>query len=296
MPDSFIFISDKTENTRILFVSRAVQDILYMDPEDMLGCNIKDMIYDERCPDFPYNPSTRSLTFDVVMVFANLNDCDNNPVLARIISIDCGDCIFSIARTVATRPDSSHYKYSCQNINDLRTPEEGRLTRRRRNIYTSQAPPAKACIMLESIEDMWEAHGLRITFVTNTICTLIDIAGGDEIIGKPFLSIVATRDILKVAAFLDRLIENDEPELITFSILQSPMDPRNKSTIKVVALGAGSSDGSLLLCRASDSPPVSPSNPTMQTELGSDCGYLGLEEIISSDPDTSDCCDAWKEF
>ncbi|KAI8319823.1 hypothetical protein GQ54DRAFT_313220 [Martensiomyces pterosporus] len=300
MSHSFLYVSDKTEHARILFVSRAVRDALRIEPDELIGCRTRELLHDEYPLDSPFSEAKGCASLGAVMMFVSLNDRDGNPVHSRIISIDCGDCTFSIARTVdmsdshtANEEERARkLENECSSSSSAAAPQ-GRPSRRRTHVYTSRAPPAKACFVLEGDKNRWDAHGPRITFVTNTISSLIDVDGGYEIIGQPFLSIVAAEDITRVSEFLDRLIETEEPEVLTFRILASPMDPDNNEHVRVIALGAGSSDGSLLLCRAAESP-VQPLPG--RNNRRAECGYMSLEDIISSDPDTSDCSEVWREL
>ncbi|KAJ1952745.1 hypothetical protein GGI12_006170 [Dipsacomyces acuminosporus] len=149
----------------------------------------------------------------------------------------------------------------------------------------------QACIALEGIiEGSSEAiTGPRVTFVTNSISQIID-ADSSDIQGLPFLSLVATEDITKAAAFLDNALSSNELVLENFRLLADPVDPNSRRSRELVSaefMAMASDDGVNILCQL---------GKNESARRGPAGRYMSLDEIISSDPETSGFSEAWNRF
>ncbi|KAJ2680663.1 hypothetical protein GGH99_005394 [Coemansia sp. RSA 1285] len=215
---------------------------------------------------------------------------------------------------------------SSGSVADLVNPDHPLVTKEslyRAHIYTARASRAKACFILNYIEtadDNPASQGPTIDFVTNSVS---EIFGGDtdghEIMDKPFLSLVAPQDITKAAVYLDNLHKVTRPQLCGLRLLRDPTRassaPQTSNDgndddeyIRVELFGASSDDKLLLLCQKrrekSDAPlplvpgkmPVGEISKLPPKDSGDSASqYMTLEQIISSNPDTTDVDGHWSE-
>ncbi|KAJ2794750.1 hypothetical protein H4S07_006666, partial [Coemansia furcata] len=156
-------------------------------------------------------------------------------------------------------------------------------------------------------------NGPLIVFVTGSVSRLID-ADTSDLLRFPFLKLVAPEDVLRATRFFERLGDSQDVLFETFSLLQRPhvidgdvavADEANTRVV-VECLGASVQDGvALLLRRLRTTPP--PGRDTLGNyvlnrrsheahEHDCDAGYLSLNEMISSDPGTSDAPPGWSRL
>ncbi|KAJ1735441.1 hypothetical protein LPJ72_001869 [Coemansia sp. Benny D160-2] len=213
-----------------------------------------------------------------------------------------------------------------ESVAELVNPDHPLVTKEslyKAHIYTARASRAKACFILNYIEtadDNPGSQGPTIDFVTNSVS---EIFGGDtdghEIMDKPFLSLVAPQDITKAAVYLDNLHKVTRPQLCGLRLLRDPTGassaPQTSNGgndddeyIRVELFGASSDDKLLLLCQKrrekSDAPfplvpgkmPVGEISKLPPKDSGDSASqYMTLEQIISSNPDTTDVDGHWSE-
>ncbi|KAJ2848342.1 hypothetical protein IWW36_003352 [Coemansia brasiliensis] len=160
----------------------------------------------------------------------------------------------------------------------------------------------KACLILEGSLTSCSSNnitGPKIIFASNSFSRIIN-ADASDIQGLPFLSLVAAQDTVAAAGFLERMAT---PDRIVFDSLRFIVDPVDNALVEaqsrtelssdgavvtVEVLGAGSDDGAIILCQL-DKPRTSRINVDGEAD-----GYLSLEDIVSSDPNTSDAPELWK--
>ncbi|KAJ2401413.1 hypothetical protein GGI23_001412 [Coemansia sp. RSA 2559] len=202
-----------------------------------------------------------------------------------------------------------------QNVADLVNPKQPLVTKEslhKAHIFTARAARAKACFILNTIDSDPASQGPTIEFVTNTVS---DIFGGDtdghEIMDRPFLSLVAPQDVTKAAVYLDSLRKTTKPQLCGLRLLRDPMGPSTRQTgddeyINVDLFGASSEDKILLLCQKRREKgfldaPIAPGKipvgevsklPPKDDDMAQ---YMSLDQIISSNPDTTDVDGHWSE-
>ncbi|KAI8323647.1 hypothetical protein GQ54DRAFT_257864 [Martensiomyces pterosporus] len=167
-------------------------------------------------------------------------------------------------------------------------------------------------------------NGPQIVFVTNSINRILNL-DGDELINTPFLRLLAPESLVKASQFLDELSRSDGIVFALLYFLRTPfsgsMDEdgdggENGPTsggsshaptsdrVEVELVGAQSDDGAVLLCRkVTVCPPAGPGRglrggriPAGGDDDGGCDGYLSLSEILSSDPETSDCPSLWSNI
>ncbi|KAJ2552373.1 hypothetical protein EV175_003337 [Coemansia sp. RSA 1933] len=202
-----------------------------------------------------------------------------------------------------------------ESVAELISPKEPLITKEslyKAHIFTARASRAKACFILSSTEDDPASQGPTIEFVTNTVS---DVFGGDtdghEITNKPFLSLVAPPDITKAAVYLENLRNVTKPQLCGLRLLNDPTGSSSQHAsdddyVKVDLFGASSEEKILLLCQKrrekdyTDGPlvpgkmPVGEISKLPPSDADAD-RCLTLEEIISSNPDTTDVDGHWSE-
>ncbi|KAJ1664446.1 hypothetical protein IW140_004730 [Coemansia sp. RSA 1813] len=202
-----------------------------------------------------------------------------------------------------------------ENVADLVNPQHPLVTKEtlhKAHIFTARAARAKACFILNHADDSIASQGPTIDFVTNSVS---DIFGGDtdghEITDKPFLSLVAPQDVTKAAVYLDNLHKVTKPQLCGLRILHDPIgssaqQSQDDKYIHVELFGASSGDKILLLCQKrrekgmADAPAVPGKMPVGEVSklppTDDDMAqYMTLEQIISSNPDTTDIDGHWSE-
>ncbi|KAJ1942309.1 hypothetical protein GGF37_003168 [Kickxella alabastrina] len=191
--------------------------------------------------------------------------------------------------------------------NDIVYPKYPKVTRESLNkahIYTARASRAKACFVLNRRVDE-STQGPTVEFVTNSIS---NIFGGDidshEIIGQPLFTLVASADIAKAAMFLENLCKVTRPQLCSLMLKQNPSDGADSRVINVELFGAASDDKFVLLCQKkrrlggdnSSNLAVAGKHQADYLEEEDGAPYMSLEEIISSDYDTTDIGEYWNEL
>ncbi|KAJ1964766.1 hypothetical protein GGI12_001209 [Dipsacomyces acuminosporus] len=188
---------------------------------------------------------------------------------------------------------SSTYNNSHEDMVNLDYPKVTRASLRNASMHTTRACRDKACFVLDRSDRQLEGSvGPRVVFVTNTVSRIFDDnVDGDELINMPFFSIVATAEITKIARFMDTMLSTSKPQICRVNFLRNPVSDQSggRDVVQVELLGAISDDGAMLMCQKVRK---KGSVSSGDTELG----YLSLEEIISSDPDSSDIPEEWKEF
>ncbi|KAJ1886445.1 hypothetical protein LPJ81_006702, partial [Coemansia sp. IMI 209127] len=195
-----------------------------------------------------------------------------------------------------------------ENVADLVNPKQPLVTKEslhKAHIFTARAARAKACFILNTADSAPASQGPTIEFVTNTVS---DVFGGDtdghEIIDRSFLSLVAPQDVTKAAVYLDSLRRMTKPQLCGLRLLRDPAGPSTRQTgddeyINVDLFGASSEDKILLLCQKKrekgflDAPIVPGRIPVGEVSMlppkdDDMAQYMSLEQIISSNPDTTD--------
>ncbi|KAJ2809362.1 hypothetical protein H4R20_000172 [Coemansia guatemalensis] len=130
-----------------------------------------------------------------------------------------------------------------------------------------------------------------------------------DIQGKPFLSLVATQDTLKAGKLLKRMTESGnittETLLLQFNPFEDPPthgdNYGNHSTaegnvqadkVRVEIIGAGGDDGAVLMIQLQRLPLYRGCSAVEDDHT--EAMLMSLEDIISSDPETSDCADTWR--
>ncbi|KAJ1672298.1 hypothetical protein GGF38_000109 [Coemansia sp. RSA 25] len=192
---------------------------------------------------------------------------------------------------------------------------------RRVQLYYAPSRQIKVAMVLESPAVLEPAtgdadrrqNGPLIVFVTGSVSRLID-ADTSDLLRFPFLKLVAPEDVLRATRFFERLGESQDVLFESFALVQRPhvidgdvavADDANTRVV-VECLGANVQDGvALLLRRLRTTPP--PGRDALGNYILSrrsrdahdhdcDAGYMSLNEMISSDPGTSDAPPSWSRL
>ncbi|KAJ2655088.1 hypothetical protein IWW48_005727 [Coemansia sp. RSA 1200] len=167
-------------------------------------------------------------------------------------------------------------------------------------------PTRRACLIVDKVTEPGDLNpmGPRIIFASSSLSRITNIDACD-IQGTPLMSLVPPEDVTKTARFLERVSVSDDVviDFLRLLVLDDEFandgvnsssdddDYRNplvaKGFVDVEVMAAGSADGIILLCQQIRSGRILP-NGSFDSE-----GYLSLEEIISSDIETSDYSSNW---
>ncbi|KAJ2288908.1 hypothetical protein IW139_005299, partial [Coemansia sp. RSA 353] len=156
----------------------------------------------------------------------------------------------------------------------------------------------KACLILVGSLSTSEENnplGPTILFASNSFTRILD---GDvsDIQGMSFLSLIATQDTIKAARFLEKMTSPERIVLDRLKFSANPVDTDangdvQSSEVTVEVLGAGSDEGAIILCQLDNASSHRSRDINDDDELS---GYMSLEDIITSDPESSDVSDMWK--
>ncbi|KAJ2054954.1 hypothetical protein GGI03_003622 [Coemansia sp. RSA 2337] len=328
MPVSYVSIYERDGPERVLYVSANCRAVLGYEPEEMVGSSVLDFSCDTHAKHYCCQWPADNPELGVTMLPHNLRHKDGHKVFSHVTSINCSGHMFAIITGFPELGEvqineSILYKLqyetefdqgsatvvgngeeaAVESKDDLLYPAHQPITKdslRKANMYTARACRAKACFVLSmSPSDSFASvQGPTIEFVTNSISNIFDGAtDGYEIIGMPFFSLVAPADITKAAVYMDNLRTITRPQLCSLRLLRHPTDSstaHDDSLVEVELFGAVSDNKTVLLCQKLRCR-TKPSNDRREQE-DDELPYMSLEEIISSDPESTDIGDLWNEL
>ncbi|KAJ1935085.1 hypothetical protein GGF37_006128, partial [Kickxella alabastrina] len=111
-----------------------------------------------------------------------------------------------------------------------------------------------------------------------------------DIQGVAFLALVSTEDVAKAAMFLDRVAKIADTAIERFR-LRMDSDVDASCSVSVEVMAAGSDEGAMLLFQMD-----MPCDIADKEELDMASGYMSLEDMISSDYDTTDVDESWNDI
>ncbi|KAJ1664445.1 hypothetical protein IW140_004729 [Coemansia sp. RSA 1813] len=323
MSGAFVGIHDKTPDMRILYVSSGVQPVLNYCQEEMIGREVQlFMLPDEKDKyQLAFGPLSQE---NIGLFYTSIKRHNGDYVFIRIIHFDCDGVGLNACFVTDPAEHSAGLANSLQvTANGGPGPNSGPqrvLTNSslgngalniarviaRRNAADAQSssadigrsPTRRACLIIDKVTDPREYNtmGPRIIFASNSLSRITNIDACD-IQGTPFMSLVPPEDVTKTARFLEQVSKSNDVvidclQLAVFDGNHESMADYRRSlvaprTIDVEVMAAGSEDGIILLCQQIRSGRMLP-NGTFDSE-----GYLSLEEIISSDAESSDLPSNW---
>ncbi|KAJ1954450.1 hypothetical protein GGI12_005787 [Dipsacomyces acuminosporus] len=229
---------------------------------------------------------------NVILTSAFIKGRHGEDILTRGISFVCGTVglVMITAYINVMRDQSSQtvdiqtYKCILSNDENSAGAANSSVENRDTNSMYLIKSAYQACMVLEEMC----ANNLnpKIVFATDSINRILDVDSCD-LQGEPFLSLVAMEDKGKAAAFLEKTLNDNDLVLERLHLSLNPWedgqlaDPR---CVSVEFMAMGSDDGAIMLCQL-EQPWISGRSENV--------GYISLEDIISSDPETSDFPDLW---
>ncbi|KAJ1958937.1 hypothetical protein GGI12_004605 [Dipsacomyces acuminosporus] len=304
-PVTYIGIHERTPEVPILYISSSVRQALLFEPEECIGQSVKDFFADSGDGEGFRKELGSYSDENVIVTKVIAKRKDNTPVRIRSIAFACSNVTFHLLTAyplAATDKHNEHIsvqKFKCNlNQTNARSGEHvlysgqgssgaQRLAKKttQRDVYqhviSSIRKSHQACLVLEDLKsnNTDGKPGARIIFVTDSINRILDVDACD-LQEVPFLSLVALQDITKAADFLDKALCGSVLALETLRLLVNPLESSQLGSPKCVSvefMAMGSDDGAVMLCQ-----------PKQELSYDGKDGYLSLEEIISSDPGTSD--------
>ncbi|ORX73107.1 hypothetical protein DL89DRAFT_255246 [Linderina pennispora] len=287
---SWVGVHDTSDDMRILYASSNLYDIVNIHASDCIG-----------------TPATEFITGESLETYVRITTSDGSAIVIRTISFICSSIAFVIGSSdpsglferMMQRDHIKRFRYVTKDENRMETltqinqaiseaPDSGNSTaaapqeRLHGSTQEHQHVLIQACIILDNLErvDSRTPHGPTITFLTNSMEQIIDVDATD-LQGTPFLSLVAVDDISKAGEFLQGLLRHP---------FGAPAEGQLPACITVEMMGAGSETGAILLCQ----PAVGLHLQRMNCGLDEDAGYMTLEELVSSEAETSECDSAWR--
>ncbi|PIA14535.1 hypothetical protein COEREDRAFT_10253 [Coemansia reversa NRRL 1564] len=200
---------------------------------------------------------------------------------------------------------------SIDQMANLGYPQITKETLKHAHVYTARASQVKACVILNKLSNDTNIQGPTVYFATNTISNIFNgNVEAHELVDMPFFSLVVSEDVTKAALFMDNLISAAHPQLCTLRLTCQPTlctennnnarstnQPVSINSINVEIFGASSDGKIMLLCqktrrRRREDLTLSGMNGSYNT-IEDELSYMSLEEIISSDPESSDPGRQW---
>ncbi|KAJ2900025.1 hypothetical protein IWW38_000733 [Coemansia aciculifera] len=356
---TFIAIHARDDDTQVLYISSGCRQAMGYTPAYVISRRARDFIADPFEGDYPQiygskvdEQEAEEDEANAYVMYMNIKNLCGTPVLHRITTFKCDNCILVIGMAFPEVPFRGRHELEVQmldgamkrfNITKQNEEEESAMRRqqqqqqgddmaaaatvvggsgRRVQLYYAPSRQVKVAMVLESpaILDTVTGsdadrrqNGPLIVFVTGSVSRLID-ADTSDLLRFPFLKLVAPEDVLRATRFFERLGESQDVLFESFALIQRPhvidgdvavADDANTRVV-VECLGASVQDGvALLLRRLRTAPP--PGRDALGNyvvgrryrdahEHDCDTGYMSLNEMISSDPGTSDAPPSWSNL
>ncbi|KAJ2808097.1 hypothetical protein H4R20_001009 [Coemansia guatemalensis] len=339
---AYIGIHTRDESTRVLYVSSGCLQAVGYRPEELVDKRATDFIADQfDVSDYPKiymrkdnQPGAASASEELgedddasaFVMYGNIKSANGTPMFHKITAFKCDNCVIYIGVTYPEIRSWDQKELVVQMLDGAMqkvnmTQERLALADRRSENSTGgrrigfrarcgSVSLTKAAFVLESPNTACVDNntnmsnrqmGPLIAFVTDSVNRLVD-ADTSDLMGYPFLQLVAPEDVLYVSRFFQRLSDTTNVLFDTFSLLQKPyviegdvqVADKDNRRVVVECLGGAVQDGVVLLVRKlrTRAAPVLNSlgdyvRP-LPRESNDENGYVSLEEILSSDPDTSD--------
>ncbi|KAJ2058375.1 hypothetical protein GGI17_005094 [Coemansia sp. S146] len=302
---AFIGIHDKTPDMRIIYVTSSIRDILGFEPSEAVGQTALWFIENGNAEDYREHFGSHTDEDNVLITQVYVRTSSGVPVYVKLVNFSCDNLAFNVcflySETLPTRVERSPLRVeqvhpggvSEQMTSRQRSLMTAHRERNRRAAVLSGSRSARACLTLESIGGCTEesSMGPRVLFASNSFDRIISIDACD-IQGVPFLLLVAPEDVAKAGRFLDNIKSASTVLIEHLLLLADPLaeptngEQRGPRTVAVEIMAAGADSGAVMLCQLARQPLSSGI-----CELSD--GYMSLEDIISSDPETSDMADVW---
>ncbi|KAJ2388420.1 hypothetical protein H4S02_002877 [Coemansia sp. RSA 2611] len=320
-PITCIAVHDKTPELRVLYVSSSIREATQYEPSEIVGRPTLPFLASGNADDYRklaeaqhhnnvvitsilgrpkpgYLLFVRVFHFNCDNIAVNLCVIDPNPIPESTEAEPLRIEVYNPRRDSCADGEPNPGHAEAQGI-DSNSSLLGSLYRSSRVMHCARTM-TKACLILEgsltALDD--EPAGPKVLFASNSFSRILDVDASD-VQGLPFLALVATADTVAAARFLEKMAApNGQMVLDSLQLLANPTpavsadsagedQQAQRRVVTVEVLGAGSDDGAIILCQLER-----PARSRHRVADESD-GYISLEDIISSDPETSDANDMW---
>ncbi|KAJ2778941.1 hypothetical protein H4R18_004303 [Coemansia javaensis] len=345
---TYIGIHTRDASSQILYISSGVRQALGFTPAELISVEAASLIADTNNDYMLMYEDDASSAAPVAMseddgaddanaylINLNVKTGDGGSVLQRAVTFKCDNCIIVIATVFPEAPFYNRSEFEAQMLDGPKrqmnvTRERGALAspQRRRALaaargstFCARGRPAKAAFVLEdpavasgeAAQSGSRIAGPLVTFVTGSVSHVVE-ADPDDVVGAPFMKLVAPEDLAHVGRYFDVLAASTGVQFERFALLQRPQlisgdvavaDGDNPRVV-VECLGAAVDDGVVIMLRKLRTMPPLTRNSLGRyvrakvheiddDDDGGGGGYLSLAEIISSDPETSDAA-GWSQL
>ncbi|KAJ2865052.1 hypothetical protein GGI22_001586 [Coemansia erecta] len=319
LPRGFVGIHDKTPAMRILYVSSGTCAVLQYRPGELLGQEAHAFLSSDDRDEYKSAYGGPLPQENVSEFYVSIPRSDGCQVFIRVIHFDC-DGVGLNACFMADRAEHSGGSAAPLNITangapgtagrsqrvsataaflGSRAPTFPRVTARRNAAdaqlsHFEQSPTRRACLVVDKVTESSERNpmGPRIIFASSSLSQIANIDACD-VQGTPFMSLVPPEDVIKTARFLEQVSKSDDIviDCLRFRVADNQSNRRGSSVppgaVDIEVMAAGSEDGIILLCQQIRSGRLL-ANDSFDSDR-----YMSLEEIISSDVESSDFADCW---
>ncbi|KAJ1960203.1 hypothetical protein GGI12_003931 [Dipsacomyces acuminosporus] len=293
-PSTYLIINERTPGMPILYVSSSIREALLYEPQDFIGHSALEFVADTNDVEELRKHHGTFTDDNVIMTNCIVKSKDNQDVYIRTIVFACGNVNLGIVDTFPNITSNEQLLQYQQQEEDIRAlsvqrfkcilSEQTSNNTLGRNAIYSLRTTYQACIVTENKGD--NINGPEVVFVTSSINRILE-ADSCELQGLPFLSLVAEQDSIRACDFLEKALYSKELVLETLRLLVNPLEESETNNPKLVSvefMAKGSDDGVIMLCQV---------GRYARTECNDNGGYMSLEDIITSDPETSDCPELW---
>ncbi|KAJ2403110.1 hypothetical protein GGI23_000189 [Coemansia sp. RSA 2559] len=261
---TFIGIHSRDPSTQVLYISSGCRQAMGFTPEYIVSKSAHDFIADPYKDDYSSiyegKPDEENTNDDddanAYVMYMNIRTAELGPVLHRITTFKCDNCIIVIAMAFPEIPYQSKHELEVQMLDgamkrmNITREKEAAERRNARNhqhaaarwrqrsetsygqrvpLYFAQSRQVKVAFVLENsaATEAQAAEGIRrqsgplVVFVTGSVGRLID-ADTADLIRFPFLKLVAPEDLVRVSKFFEKLEGTADVLFETFSLLQRP--------------------------------------------------------------------------
>ncbi|KAJ1903947.1 hypothetical protein LPJ81_002783 [Coemansia sp. IMI 209127] len=327
---TFIGFHSRDASNQILYISSGCRQSMGYTPEFMVSKQAHEFIADPFKDDYSSiydgkkeEENTEDDEANAYVMYMNVKTASGNPVLHRLTTFKCDNCVIVIAMGFPDIPYQSKHELEVQMLDGAmkrmnvtrakeaaeRSNADNHQSAAARWRQRSETPQVKVAFVLENPkatevlvnEGVRRQNGPLVVFVTGSIGRLIE-ADTADLMRYPFMKLVAPEDLLRVSKFFEKLSEATDVIFETFSLLQRPhiingdivVTDEQNTRVVVECLGASVPDGMAVLLRKlrSEAPPTMDAmgnylRPKVH-EVDEESGYITLSEMISDDPETSD--------
>ncbi|ORX73213.1 hypothetical protein DL89DRAFT_265336 [Linderina pennispora] len=275
-PCSWVGVHEKGNEMRILYVSSNIKQILDYEPSEMIGKPTLSFIASDLVPAYAGDFGERTLE-NVSVGYTRVKHRDGTSLAIRIISFACSDIQFNVG---SFDPNGS-FELLLETARVQRFQYMAKDNGRSETLARIPAGTGRQC---------------KIEFATNSMSLIVN-ADACDLHGLEFLLLVVTADIAKAGEFLQQVASKPDVTFVVLNMRCNPLGPdtEQNETVPVEIMGIGSECGGILLCQPANWPRTQRGAVHIINGNENDsANYLSLEELISSDIDTSDYGDAWR--